>query len=322
MKAVRAHAPGGPEVLKYEDVPDPKAAAGQILVKIEAIGMNFAEIGARRNANVANGPAPIGGEAAGTVAALGEGVTEFHVGDRVAFNSVPGCYAELVAVPVGRAVPIPAGVTTKQAAAALLQGMTAHYLACTIWPLKPGDSCIVHAAAGGVGLLLCQIARMRGATVLGTVSTEEKAQAAQAAGAQHTILYTQLDFAAEAKRLTDGKGVNVIYDAVGQDTFLKGFDCLQPRGMMVSYGQASGAYEPLDLGVLARNGSLFVTRAGLAAYTATRAELLERANDVFGWIADGKLDVHVFKEFPLAEAAQAQQALEHRATIGKVLLIP
>ncbi len=322
MKAVRAHAAGGPEVLRYEDVPDPQPAAGQVLVRIEAIGMNFAEVGARRNANVTNGPAPIGGEAAGTIVEVGADVTEFHLGDRVAFNAVPGCYAELVAVPAARAVPIPAGVTTKQAAAALLQGMTAHYLACTIWPLDESDSCLVHAAAGGVGLLLCQMARMRGATVIGTVSTEEKALAAQAAGAHHTILYTDLDFVDEVKRLTDGKGVNVVYDSVGQTTFLKGFDCLKPRGMMVSYGQASGAYEPLDLGVLARNGSLFVTRAGLPAYTATREELLWRANDVFGWIASGQLDVHIFKEFALSEAAQAQEALEHRATIGKVLLIP
>ena len=321
MKAVRIHVAGGPEGLVYEDVPDPQVGAGQALVEIEAVGMNYAEIGARRNANPANLPAPIGGEAAGTVLEVGEGVTEFKPGDRVAFQGVTGAYAEKVAAPIARLVPIPDGVSTKQAAAVLLQGMTAHYLANDTYPLKTDDTCIVHAAAGGVGLLLCQMARMRGATVIGTVSTEEKAAAAKQAGAEHTILYTEVDFAEEAKRLTNDRGVDVVYDAVGQTTFMKGFDALRPRGMMVSYGQASGPVPPVEGAQLSR-GSFYYVRTGLAAHTATREELLGRANDVFGWVASGGLNVHIFGEFPLAEAAKAQTALEHRETIGKVLLIP
>lgn len=321
MKAVRIHAAGGPEGLVYEDLPDPQAGPGQAIVRIEAIGMNFAEVGARKNASPANLPAPIGGEAAGVVLSVGEGVSGFQPGDRVAFQGAPGAYAEQVAAPAARLVPVPEGITTKQAAAVLLQGMTAHYLATDTYPLKAGDTCVVHAAAGGVGLLLCQIARMRGATVIGTVSSAAKAEAARAAGAHHTILYTEVDFAEEVKRLTDGRGADVIYDSVGQTTFMKGFDCLRPRGMMVSYGQASGPVPAVE-GALLSRGSFSYARAGLAAYTATRAELLERAGEVFEWVASGKLNVHVFGEYPLADAGKAQTALEQRETIGKLLLIP
>jgi NADPH2:quinone reductase len=322
MKAVRVHKAGGPEGLIYEDVPDPKAGAGQVVVKVEAIGLNFAEVNQRRNANLASLPMPIGGEAAGTVTEVGAGVTQFKVGDRVAFNGVPGAYAEMVAAPAARLVRVPDQVTTKQAAAALLQGMTAHYLACSTYPLGANHTCLVHAAAGGVGLLLCQIAAQRGARVIGTVSTEEKAKAAREAGANEAILYTQTDFAEEVKRLTDGHGVDVVYDSVGQTTFAKGLDCLRPRGTMVVYGQASGPIPPVDTGLLSTKGCLYLTRVNLGTYTATRQELEERSGEVFRWVGNGQLKVHIFAEYPLAQAARAQGALEHRETIGKVLLVP
>jgi NADPH2:quinone reductase len=322
MKAVRVHKPGGPEGLVYEDVPDPKAGAGQVVVKVEAIGLNFAEVNRRRNANAASLPMPIGGEAAGTVVEVGSGVTEFKVGERVAFNGVPGAYAEMVAAPATRLVRVPDHVTTKQAAAALLQGMTAHYLACSTYPLGADHTCLVHAAAGGVGLLLCQIAAQRGAHVIGTVSTEAKAKAAREAGASEAILYTQTDFAEEVKRFTDGRGVDVVYDSVGQTTFAKGLDCLRPRGTMVVYGQASGPIPPVNTDLLSTKGCLYLTRVNLGTYTATRQELEERSGEIFRWVGSGQLKVHVFAEYPLAEAAKAQSALEHRETMGKVLLVP
>ena len=322
MKAVRVHKAGGPEGLVYEDIPDPQVGAGQAVVKVEAIGLNFAEVNRRRDADSASLPMPIGGEAAGTVVEVGEGVTVFKIGDRVAFNGVPGAYAEKVAAPAARLVRVPDTITSKQAAAVLLQGMTAHYLACSTYPLGANDTCLVHAAAGGVGLLLCQIAKQRGARVIGTVSTEEKAKAAREAGASEAILYTQRDFAEEVKRLTDGRGVDVVYDSVGQTTFAKGLDCLRARGMMVVYGQASGPVAPVDTGLLSTKGCLYLTRVNLGTYTATRQELDERSGDIFGWVGSGRLKVHVHGEFPLAEAAKAQAALEHRETIGKVLLVP
>jgi len=306
----------------YEEVPDPQAGSGQVVVKVEAIGLNFAEVNRRRNADPASLPMPLGGEAAGTVVALGAGVTGFKVGDRVAFNGVPGAYAELVAAPAARLVRVPDNVTTKQAAAVLLQGMTAHYLACSTYPLGTNDTCLVHAAAGGVGLLLCQIAKQRGARVLGTVSTEAKAKAAREAGASEAILYTQIDFAKEVQRLTDSHGVDVVYDSVGQTTFAKGLDCLRPRGTMVVYGQASGPVAPIDTGLLSDKGCLYLTRVNLGTYTATRQELEARSGDIFNWVSSGQLKVHVCGEYPLAEAAKAQAALEHRETIGKVLLVP
>jgi NADPH2:quinone reductase len=265
---------------------------------------------------------PIGGEAAGTVVEVGEGVTAFNIGDRVAFNGVPGAYAEKVAAPAARLVRVPGNITSKQAAAVLLQGMTAHYLACSTYPLGTHDTCLVHAAAGGVGLLLCQIARQRGARVIGTVSTEAKAKAAREAGADETILYSQVDFAAEVKRLTDGRGVDVVYDSVGRTTFAKGLDCLRPRGMMVVYGQASGPIAPVDTGLLSTKGCLYLTRVNLGTYTATRQELEERSGNIFTWVGSGQLKVHIHGEYPLAQAARAQAALEQRETMGKVLLIP
>src|SRR2546423_1324586 len=322
MKAVRVHKAGGPEGMVYEDVPDPKAGAGQGVVKVEAIGLNFAEGNRRRNADPPSPPLPPRGETAGTLAGVRAGGPGVKGGDRVAFNGVPGAYAELVAAPAARLVRVPDNVTTKQAAAVLLQGMTAHYLACSTYPLGANDACLVHAAAGGVGLLLCQIAKQRGARVLGTVSTEAKAKAAREAGASEAILYTQIDFAKEVQRLTDGHGVDVVYDSVGQTTFAKGLDCLRPRGTMVVYGQASGPVAPVDTGLLSTKGCLYLTRVNLGTYTAARQELEERSGDIFHWVGSGQLKIHIHGEYPLAQADRAQAALEQRETMGKVLLIP
>jgi NADPH2:quinone reductase len=323
MKAIRIHSLGGPEVLSYEEAPDPQPGPGQALVRVEAAGLNFIDVYFRTG--LYKGPAlPFvpGQEAAGIVTALGPGVTEVAVGDRVAYTGVHGAYAELAAVPAARLVKLPAGVTTRQGAAAMLQGMTAHYLATSTYPLKPGDVCLVHAAAGGVGQLLCQIAKLRGARVFGTVSTEEKARLAREAGADEVILYTERDFAAEARRLTGGAGVQVVYDGVGKATFDKGLDSLALRGMMVLFGAASGPVPPFDPSILNTKGSLFLTRPSLFHYMASREELMQRAGDVLGWIAAGKLRLSIGLELPLAEAADAHRALEGRRTTGKVLLIP
>jgi NADPH2:quinone reductase len=322
MKAIRVHAPGGPEALRYEDVPDPAPKAGEAVVKVDAAGLNYIDVYYRTGLYKAEMPLTLGLEAGGTVAAVGPGVTDVKVGDRVAYTGVPGAYAQYAVVPATRLVGLPAGVTTRQGAAAMLQGMTAHYLACSTYPLKRGDACLVHAAAGGVGLLLCQIAKMRGARVIGTVSTDDKAKLAREAGADEVILYTRQDFEAEVKRLTDGKGLQVVYDSVGKTTFEKGFSCLAPRGMMVLYGQSSGPVAPLDPGVLAAKGSLFLTRPSLFAYTASREELVQRASEVLGWIRDGRLKLRMEFEFPLKDAAEAHRALEGRRTTGKVLLVP
>jgi NADPH2:quinone reductase len=249
-------------------------------------------------------------------------VTDIRVGDRVAWTGVPGSYAEMNAVPADRLVKLPDPLGFNDGAAAMLQGLTAHYLTASTYPLKPGDVCLVHAAAGGMGLLLCQMAKMRGATVIGTVSTEEKAALAKAAGADHVILYTKQDFEAEVKRLTAGAGVHVVYDGVGQSTFDKGLNCLRPRGLMALFGAASGPVPPLDLQILNARGSLFVTRPSLNHHIASREELLQRAGDVLGWIRDGKLHLRVEHRFPLAQAAEAHRALEGRKTTGKILLIP
>jgi NADPH2:quinone reductase len=261
-------------------------------------------------------------EAGGVVTAVGAGVTDVKVGDRVAYTGIPGSYAQMNVAPADRLVKLPEGLSTRDGAAAMLQGMTAHYLALSTYPLKGGDTCLVHAAAGGMGLLLCQIAKMRGATVIGTVSTEEKAALARQAGADHVILYTTQDFEAEVKRITGGAGVHVVYDGVGQSTFDKGLACLRPRGVMALFGQASGPVPPLDLQVLNARGSLFVTRPSLNHHIAAREELLERSRDVLGWIRDGKLKLRVEHQFPLAQAAEAHRALEGRKTTGKILLIP
>jgi NADPH2:quinone reductase len=322
MKAVRVHAPGGPEAMKLEDVPEPTPKAGEAVVKVDAAGLNYIDVYQRSGLYKLDMPLTLGLEAGGTVTAVGQGVTEVKPGDRVAYTGVPGAYAQYAAVPAARLVVLPQGVSTRQGAAAMLQGMTAHYLACTVYPLKNGDTCLVHAAAGGVGLLLCQMAKMRGARVIGTVSTEEKAKLAREAGADEVILYTKQDFEAEVKRITGGKGLQVVYDSVGKTTFEKGFGVLAPRGMMVLYGQSSGTVAPLDVGILAAKGSLFLTRPSLFAYTATREELVQRAGDVLGWIRDGRLRLRMEFEFPLTDVAEAHRALEGRKTTGKVLLIP
>ena len=254
--------------------------------------------------------------------AVGAEARGVRTGDRVAYTGVQGAYAEYAAVPAERLIAIPDGVSTRQGAAAMLQGMTAHYLACTTYPLKAGDTCLVHAAAGGVGLLLCQVAKLRGARVLGTVSTEAKARLAREAGADEVIFYTTSDFEEAVKRLTGGAGVQVVYDAVGKTTFTKGLNCLARRGMMVLYGQSSGAVDPVDPQVLNQKGSLFLTRPNIAHYVATREELELRAGEVFAWIRGGRLRVRIGREFPLADAAEAHRELEGRQTTGKVLLIP
>ena len=322
MKAVRIHAPGGPEVLKYEDVPEPQPKAGEAVVKVDAAGLNYINVYYRSGQYKAELPMTLGLEAGGTVTAVGPNVTEVRVGDKVAYTGVAGAYAQYAAVPAQRLVVLPAGVSTRQGAAAMLQGMTAHYLACSTYPLKGGDTCLVHAAAGGVGLLLCQIAKMRGARVIGTVSTEAKAKLAREAGADEVILYTTQDFEAEVKRLTSGRGVQVVYDSVGKTTFEKGLSCLAPRGLMALYGQSSGPIGTFDPQVLNQKGSLFLTRPSLGHHVATREELLQRAGEVLGWIRDGKLRLRTEFEFPLKDAAEAHRALEGRKTTGKVLLIP
>ena len=263
-----------------------------------------------------------GGEAAGTVEAVGPGVTTVRPGDRVGSVTVLGAYAEYALAPAEGLVPLPDRVSSRQAAAVLLQGMTAHYLSTSTYPLKRGDTCLTHAAAGGTGLLLCQMAKRRGARVIGTVSTEEKAALARGAGADDVILYTRTDFDTETKRRTGGAGVNVVYDSVGRTTFTKGLDCLMRRGMMVLFGQSSGPVDPVNPQVLNQKGSLYLTRPTLVHYTATRAELLERAGEVLGWVADGSLQVHIGREFPLTQAVEAHRELESRRTTGKLLLIP
>lgn len=322
MKAIRVSAAGGPEALRLEDVPEPTARAGEAVVKVDAAGLNYIDVYFRTGLYKTDLPFTPGLEAGGTVTAVGPNVTEVKAGDRVAYTGVPGAYAEYAAVPAERLVALPAGVSTKQGAAAMLQGMTAHYLACTTYPLKAGDTCLVHAAAGGVGLLLCQMAKMRGARVIGTVSTEDKAKLARGAGADEVILYTQQDFEAEVKRVTGGKGLQVVYDSVGKTTWDKSLACLAPRGFMVLYGQSSGPIGQIDPQILNARGSLYLTRPSLFHYTATRAELLQRAGDVLGWIRDGKLKMRMEFEFPLKDAAEAHRALEGRKTTGKVLIVP
>jgi len=322
MKAIRVHAPGAPEVMKYEDVPEPQPKAGEAVVKVDAAGLNYIDVYQRSGLYKLDMPLTLGLEAGGTVTAVGPGVTDVKVGDKVAYTGVAGAYAEYAAVPAARLVVLPKGVTTKQGGAMMLQGMTAHYLACSTYPLKSGDTCLVHAAAGGVGLILCQIAKMRGARVIGTVSTQEKAKLAREAGADETIVYTSQDFEAEVKRITGGKGCQVVYDSVAKTTFDKGFNCLAPRGMMVLYGASSGPIGPFDPQILNAKGSVFLTRPSLFHYIATREELVQRSTDLANWIAAGKLRLRMEFEFPLKDAAEAHRALEGRKTTGKVLLIP
>lgn len=322
MKAIMVHEFGGPEVLRYEDVPTPEPGAGEVRVAIAAIGVNFIDTYHRGGLYKNTLPLALGQEGAGKIEAVSDGVTDFKVGDHVAWKDQFGSYAEKVAISTAKLVPVPDGVSSEDAAATMLQGMTAHYLSHSTFPLKEGDTCLIHAAAGGVGLLLCQMAKLRGARVLATAGSEEKAELARGAGADEVVLYRQDDFAEAAKRFTNGKGLDVVYDGVGKDTFDKGLTTLRPRGYMVLFGQSSGPVPPLDPQILNARGSLFLTRPSLGFYTLDRAELLWRAKDLFGWIAAGKLKLRTGHTYPLAEAAQAQIDLAGRKTTGKVLLIP
>ncbi len=323
MKAIRVHAPGGPEALRFEEIPDPRPAAGQALIRVEAAGVNFIDVYHRTGLYKVPLPVTLGREGAGTVLEVGSDVRDLVAGTRVAWAGGSGAYAEKAVVAARELVEIPGGVTTKQAAAAMLQGMTAHYLAGSTYPLKAGDTCIVHAGAGGVGLLLTQLAKKRGARVLTTVSNDEKARLSREAGADVVIDYTKEDFEAVAKRETDGRGVQVVYDSVGKTTFEKGLAALAPRGMMVLFGQSSGPIAPFDPQVLSQRGSLYLTRPSLFnGYIADRAELLARAGDVLGWVRDGSLRLRIEHAYPLAEAAEAHRALEGRRTTGKVILVP
>lgn len=322
MKSIRVHAHGGPEVLRVEDLPVPAPAAGQVLIRIEAAGVNFLDVYHRTGLYPLTLPLTPGKEAAGVVETVGEGVTTVRPGARVVSESVIGGYAEYGLVPAERAIPLPDGVDARQGAAVLLQGLTAHYLTQTTYPLRRGDTCLVHAAAGGVGLLLCQLASRLGARVIGTAGNQEKARLAREAGASDVILYDDVDFVAETKRLTGGAGVKVVYDSVGRTTFLKGLDCLAPMGLMVLYGQSSGQVEPFQPQVLSLKGSLYLTRPALAHYVAAPSELHRRAREILQWVREGSLRVRIGDEFPLDAAADAHRALEERRTTGKVLLIP
>jgi len=323
MKAIMVHEHGGPEVLSYEDAPDPEPGPGEARVRLAAAGVNFIDIYQRTGLYPIEPPFALGQEGAGEVDAVGEGVEDISVGDHVAFASVMGAYAEYVVAPAERLVPVNVTlVEARFAAAAMLQGMTAHYLTHSTFALEEGQTALVHAAAGGVGLLLCQMAKLRGATVIGTAGSEEKAQLARDAGADEVIVYTEQDFVEETKRLTGGEGVDVVYDSVGKDTFDGSLDCLRPRGYMVLFGASSGPVPPFDLQILNRKGGLFVTRPSLAHYTATREELLWRAESVLSWIGNNTLEVRIGNTYPLSEAAQAHRDLEGRKTTGKLILIP
>lgn len=321
MKAVYIEQTGGPDVLRYGDMPKPEPAAGQALVKVAASGVNYIDTYHRSGLYKLPLPAVLGSEGAGTVESVGEGVKGLKPGDRVAWAMARGSYAEYAVVPASHLVAIPAGLEFGEAAGAILQGMTAHYLTHSTFPLKKGHTALVHAAAGGTGRLVVQMAKMAGARVIGTTGSEDKAAIAREAGADDVILYRDQDFAAETRRLTDGAGVEVVYDSVGQATFVKSLDCLKPRGMMVSFGNASGpvpAVEPLQL---SQRGSLFLTRPTLGNYIASREELEWRSDDVFRWIANKKLTLLIEHIYKLADAAEAHRDLESRKTTGKLVLL-
>jgi len=322
VKAIRVHATGDASVLRYEDVPPPQVSPGHAVVKVEAAGVNYIDVYHRTGAYTGPLPFTIGQEGAGTVEAVGDGVTGVAPGDRVAWTNIFGSYAEMVAVPADRLVPVPDTVTAKQAAAIMLQGITAHYLAHSTYPLKTGDACLVHAGAGGVGLLLTQIAKLRGARVITTVSTPEKAELSRGAGADDVIDYAGHDFAAAVQQVTGGRGVDVVYDSVGRTTFDRSLTCVRPRGLLVLFGQSSGPIAPLDPARLAQHGSLFFTRPTIVHHIASRDELLSRTRDLFDWVVAGRLRLRIGHEFALAAAADAHRALEGRRTTGKVLLIP
>ncbi len=321
MKAMQIAQTGGPEVLQYKDVPDPAPGPEQALVEIKAVGVNYTDVYTRSGLNPPKLPAIPGVEAAGVVTQVGDSVSEVAPGDTVAYTGVPSSYAEKVVAPAWRLVKMPDGVDAEQGATVMLQGLTAHYLCYTTYPLKPGDTALVHAAAGGVGLLLTQMAKFIGARVIGTVSTEAKAELARDAGADHVINYQEQDFEKEVRRIAGDDGIQVAYDSVGRTTFDKSLACLARRGYLVLYGQASGPVPPVQVSVLNAR-SLFLTRPILGDYTATREELLQRSDEVLGWVRSGKLKLHLHDKFALKDAAEAHRQLEGRVTTGKLLLIP
>lgn len=322
MKAIRVESWGGPEALAYAEVARPEPKRGEALVRIEAAGVNYIDVYHRTGLYPLPLPFTSGVEGAGTVEAVGPDVSEVKEGDRVAYAMTPGSYAEYASVPAARLVKLPEGVSTQDAAAAMVQGMTAHYLVTSTCPLKSGDAVLVHAAAGGAGLLLVQAAKRMGARVFGTVSTQEKAALALEAGADEAIIYTESDFREVVMGATGGEGVRVVYDSVGKTTYAGSLDALAPRGMLVLFGQSSGAVPPLDPALLAQKGSLFLTRPSLTHYVAAREELLWRAGEVLSWVAAGDLKLRIADRLPLSEAAEAHRRLEARATTGKLLLIP
>lgn len=322
MRAIYVYTPGGPEAMKIVDVPELRPSDHEAVVEHKAIGVNFIDVYFRKGIYPVPLPIKLGYEAAGVVVGIGRRVKDFKIGDRVAYTSILGSYAQRNVIPADRLIKLPKKISFQQAAAVTLQGITAHYLTHSTYPLKKNQTCLIHAAAGGVGLLLCQVAKLLGAEVIGTVSSEAKGALAKKAGADYVINYARQDFVSEVKRITGGKGVSVVYDGVGLATFEKSLDCLMPRGMMVLFGQSSGTVPPFDLGDLNRKGSLYVTRCGINAYTVSREELLWRANTVFKWIMRDQLKLTISQEFPLAQVAQAHSALENRQTTGKILLIP
>jgi NADPH2:quinone reductase len=322
MRAIRVTQFGGPDELRLEELPPPSPGPGQAVIRIGAAGLNYIDVYHRTGLYPNRLPFTPGQEGAGEVVEVGPQVTDFKKGDTVAWSGILGSYAELLLAPTGQLVPCPAGIDPRTAAAAMLQGMTAHYLSDSTYPLKPGDTCLIHAAAGGVGLLLAQMAKKRGARVVGTVSTEEKAALAREAGCDLVVRYTEQDFLEEVKRFTGGRGVNVVYDSVGQTTFEKSLDCLAPRGLLVLFGQSSGPVPSFNLGLLSQKGSLFLTRPSLAHYVPDPESLRGRAGVVLKAITEGTLKLRIERTFPLAEAAEAHRTLEGRKTTGKVLLLP
>ncbi|HYE52943.1 MAG TPA: quinone oxidoreductase [Azospirillaceae bacterium] len=323
VNAIRIHETGGPEVLRWEQVEVGDPGPGQVRLRHRAVGLNFIDVYHRTGLYPQPLPLVIGQEAAGVVEAVGPGVTDLKPGDRVGYCTGPlGAYAEARVMPADRLIPLPSWIEDTQAASMLLQGMTAQYLLRRTFEVKPGDVVLVHAAAGGVGLIACQWAAALGAKVIGTVGSEEKAELARAHGCHHPVIYTREDFVARVKDITDGRGVDVVYDSVGRDTFMRSLDCVRRLGMMVSFGQSSGAVEPFDIGILNRKGSLFLTRPSLMGYTATREELLEAAADLFGMVHSGEIKVAARQSFALKDAAEAHRALESRRTTGSTVLIP
>jgi len=322
MKAIRVHELGGPERLRLDDLVLQAPGRGEVLVEVKTAGVNFMDTQIRSGLFRHPLPVTLGIEGAGIVQSIGEAVEEVEPGDRVAWIQGGGSYAQYATVPSALLVPVPDAVSFDDAATILFQGLTAHYLATSTYPLRDGETCVVHSAAGGTGALLCQIARLRGATVIGVVSSRDKARIAYEAGADHVVTYSEADFAAEARRLTGGLGVDVVYDAVGRDTYVRSMDALRPRGCLALYGEASGLVPPIDVQMLVMRGSLFLTRTGLNAYTASREEYLARTADLFDWMASGRLSCRVFRTYALAEAAAAHTAIESRGTTGKLLIRP